>query len=34
MCVPSYGEVGWYTDGALKLVWKATITNVRYKFVR
>lgn len=32
MRVPLYGEVGWYDDVGLKLVWKGDIINVQYEF--
>lgn len=32
MRVPLYGEVGWYDDGVMQLVWKGDITNVQYEF--
>lgn len=32
MRVPWYGEVGWYDDGALQIVWKGDIKNARYEF--
>ncbi|MCC5867846.1 MAG: hypothetical protein JJU27_04980 [Gammaproteobacteria bacterium] len=32
MRVPGYGEVGWYADGVLQLVWKGDIKNARYQF--
>jgi len=32
MRVPSYGEVGWYSDGEWKRVWKANITNFKFNF--
>ena len=34
MRIPLYGEVGWYADGTLELVWKGNITDAAYKFVR
>jgi hypothetical protein len=30
--VPLYGEVGWYDDRMLKLVWKGNITDVAFEF--
>lgn len=30
--VPQYGEVGWYDDGSLQLVWKGRITDAQYEF--
>lgn len=30
MRVPAYGEVGWYVDGALELVWKGHIVDIEY----
>lgn len=32
MRVPRYGEVGWYDDGVLQLVWKGDIKSVQYEF--
>jgi hypothetical protein len=32
--VPSYGEVGWWVDGSLQLVWKGHISDVRYEPAR
>ncbi|AOE48782.1 DUF6920 family protein [Kangiella sediminilitoris] len=32
MRVPCYGEVGWYSEDQLKLVWKGNITDFNYKF--
>lgn len=32
MRVPRYGEVGWYDDGALELVWKGHIVSAEYRF--
>ena len=31
MRVPRYGEVGWYDNGALQLVWKGNILEARYE---
>ncbi len=31
MRVPLYGEVGWYVDGALQIVWKGDLVDVRYE---
>ncbi|HIK53880.1 MAG TPA: hypothetical protein IGS37_01670 [Synechococcales cyanobacterium M55_K2018_004] len=31
MRVPSYGEVGWYDNGTLQLVWKGHIMNAQYE---
>lgn len=31
MRVPSYGEVGWYDDGVLQLVWKGEVTGAGYE---
>jgi hypothetical protein len=31
MRVPRYGEVGWYGDGALQLVWKGTVIDAQYR---
>lgn len=30
MRVPLYGEVGWYDDGALQLVWKGNVLDAQY----
>jgi hypothetical protein len=32
MRIPLYGEVGWYKDGALQLVWKGDIVDMQYEF--
>lgn len=32
MRVPRYGEVGWYDNGTLQLVWKGDIIEVQYEF--
>jgi len=32
MRVPRYGEVGWYREGSLELVWKGEVTDARYQF--
>lgn len=32
MRVPRDGEVGWYDDGALQLVWKGRVDDLRYEF--
>ena len=32
MRIPLYGEVGWYDNGVLQLVWKGDIKNVQYEF--
>lgn len=32
MRVPGYGEVGWYKDGALQLVWKGDLLHAQYEF--
>ncbi len=34
MRVPRYGEVGWYRDGKLQLVWKGHLVNARYSFAQ
>lgn len=34
MRVPRYGEVGWYDGGALQLVWKGNLTELKYEFVQ
>lgn len=31
MRVPLYGEVGWYIDGALQIVWKGDLVDVQYE---
>jgi hypothetical protein len=31
MRVPLYGEVGWFVDGNLQLVWKGNLADVRYE---
>lgn len=31
MRVPMYGEVGWYVDGTLQIVWKGNLIDVRYE---
>ena len=33
MRVPRYGEVGWFIDGELELVWKGEIDDIRYAFL-
>jgi len=30
--VPLYGEVGWYIEGTLQIVWKGDLMDVRYEF--
>ena len=30
--IPMRGEVGWYVDGALQIVWKGELTDVRYQW--
>ena len=32
MLVPARGEVGWYSDGRLDIVWKGDITSLEYEF--
>ncbi|MEL6319231.1 MAG: DUF6544 family protein [Cyanobacteria bacterium J06626_14] len=32
MRVPRYGEVGWYDNGTLQLVWKGNIAETQYEF--
>lgn len=32
MRVPLYGEVGWYANGTLQLVWKGNVTDVQYQY--
>lgn len=32
MRIPLYGEVGWYDDGGLQLVWKGHILDAQYEF--
>jgi hypothetical protein len=34
MWVPTEGEVGWYSSGEWQSVWKGTIAEVSYEFVR
>ena len=34
LLVPSRGEVGWYTNGRLEIVWKGEITSLDYEFDR
>ena len=34
MRVPLYGEVGWYANGKLELVWKGNITDAKYEFLQ
>jgi hypothetical protein len=29
--IPRYGEVGWYRDGKLSLVWKGLIDHVSFE---
>jgi len=31
MRIPSYGEVGWYQDGVLQLVWKGSVLRARHE---
>ncbi len=31
MRVPLFGEVGWYVDGALQIVWMGALVDVRYE---
>jgi hypothetical protein len=31
MRIPLYGEVGWYNDGALQLVWKGNVLEAQYE---
>lgn len=31
MRIPQYGEVGWYDDGVLQLVWKGRVLNAQYE---
>ena len=33
MRIPLYGEVGWYENGELQLVWKGNVTDTQYEFV-
>jgi len=33
MRVPRYGEVGWFIDGTLELVWKGELDDIRYAFL-
>ncbi|MDX1810266.1 MAG: DUF6544 family protein [Sulfurospirillaceae bacterium] len=30
--IPTYGEVGWYEEGVLNLVWRGNILGVQYEF--
>jgi len=30
--VPTRGEVGWYADGRLKIVWRGEIASLEYEF--
>lgn len=32
MRIPMYGEVGWYEDGKLQLVWKGDVIDLEYQF--
>jgi hypothetical protein len=32
LLVPAAGEVGWYVDGRLQVVWKGEITSLAYEF--
>jgi hypothetical protein len=32
MRVPSYGEVGWYENETLEIVWKGNLVNAQYQF--
>ena len=32
MRIPMRGEVGWYVDGTLQIVWKGELTDVRYQW--
>jgi hypothetical protein len=34
MRIPMYGEVGWYENEALQLVWKGNIIDAKYQFER
>lgn len=34
MRVPLYGEVGWYDNGELELIWKGTVDDAEYEFER
>ena len=34
MIVPSEGEVGWYSDGAWRSIWKGTVTDATYEPAR
>jgi hypothetical protein len=34
MVVPSEGEVGWYSEGEWRSVWKGTVTGATYEFAR
>lgn len=33
MKIPHYGEVGWYDENTLQLVWKGDVLDVEYQFV-
>lgn len=30
--VPTYGEVGWYSEGEWQCVWKADVTDIKFNF--
>lgn len=34
MRIPTHGEVGWYADNGLELVWRGHIVDARYAFAR
>lgn len=34
MRVPAYGEVGWYVNGVLQIVWRGDIVEAEYEFGR
>lgn len=34
MRVPSYGEVGWHSEGTVKSVWKGNMIGADYEFLR
>ncbi len=34
MRIPRHGEVGWYENGELRIVWEGTVVNAHYEFAR
>jgi hypothetical protein len=34
MVIPLEGEVGWYSDGEWRSVWKGTVTDATYELAR